>query len=641
MNLITLAAQLATVWYGPATATFDVDFPGNPYDPAVNDVRVLFTSKAGKKLERLAYYDEGAFRAVLVAPEPGEYTATLFRNGNAMQQTATEGKISLKNPMPRGFLRLKNGRFRFDDGTPYVPLGMNLGWQGGNMPDMTATIKQMSENGMNWSRMWACSWDGKNPFIPNNADKLTDGQLWAPALKRWDALWAASEEHEVAGQFVLFHHGLFSSRVNPNWPDHPWNAAKGGFLKNPADFFTDPEAKRRTKLWLRTAVARYAHYTQLMAWELFNEVEWVDARYADRWAEIEAWHAEMADYLRSIDPYGHLITTSSDLRPGLFAKMDYAQSHIYTSNLRAGIANMKFPGGMPGFVGEYGLSTEASDTKPEDILDGIFAGIMSGQAGAGMYWYWDIVGPKNYFGTFKHARAAMDAMDLPAHPLAKPIDLKIRTDLRQDLVIRPGRGWDKSEPIVLNLPDGADGVGQISSYFQSETSGNKDKYAPLKLRFDAPTAGKVQIRFAGISTTGARLKATVNGTEALAETFVQAGFKSGTTREFSFPAGQVAVDITNDGSDWIQIADITVPGLGMAAVSQALTEGSWLAARFTGTAGAEMQVSGLLNPDGDYAVKWIDLTDGSTTKGKVTIAKGAARLKLIAKDAVAVFSPLK
>ena len=166
----------------------------------------------------------------------------------------------------------------------------------------------------------------------------------------------ACEKSGIRFQMVLFHHGQFSTKVNPNWQDNPINQAKGGFLKDPADFFTDKQSKDLAKKWLRYAVARYAASPNVLAWELFNEVEWVDARYNDRWKDVEDWHKEMADYVRSIDPYKHLITTSSDQRPGLLKSVDYAQPHVYPPNLKLAIGGFPVNNDKATFFGEFGPS---------------------------------------------------------------------------------------------------------------------------------------------------------------------------------------------------------------------------------------------------------------------------------------------
>ena len=78
----------------------------------------------------------------------------------------------------------------------------------------------------------------------------------------------------------------------------------------------------------------------MLAWELFNEVQFVGSDSANPGNsaqvrdDIVAWHAEMAAYLRSIDPYDHLITTSSDIDSSLKdiwadPNIDLVQVHDY------------------------------------------------------------------------------------------------------------------------------------------------------------------------------------------------------------------------------------------------------------------------------------------------------------------------
>jgi len=54
-------------------------------------------------------------------------------------------------------------------------------------------------------------------------------------------------ESGVRFQLVLFHHGPWSSRVNSNWGENPWNVKNGGFLAKPDDFFTNQRPSRSAK----------------------------------------------------------------------------------------------------------------------------------------------------------------------------------------------------------------------------------------------------------------------------------------------------------------------------------------------------------------------------------------------------------
>ncbi|MFX8984415.1 hypothetical protein ABTN17_20810, partial [Acinetobacter baumannii] len=85
----------------------------------------------------------------------------------------------------------------------------------------------------------------------------------------WDDVIRGAEDGSVKFQFVLFHHGPWSTTVNSNWKENPLNAANGGWLKQPEQFFTDDRAKRLARSWIRYAVARWGASPSVMAWELF------------------------------------------------------------------------------------------------------------------------------------------------------------------------------------------------------------------------------------------------------------------------------------------------------------------------------------------------------------------------------------
>ncbi|MDC3953953.1 hypothetical protein [Polyangium jinanense] len=416
--------DLPTTWYGPAVARFEAAFPGNPYDPEENDVRVVFISANGERFERIAYPDgTSAYAAVLVAPRPGPYRPLLYRNGVLQPIEARSAYVRLDDRLPRGFLRIdarNPNRFVWDDGTPYYPLGFNLGWQMPDMPPMAEQLARMGAAGIQWTRIWASSWDGKNPFWPVDDPAAPRDRLWPPALAKWDALFGACEKAGISMQMVLFNHGSFSTLVNPNWPDHPWNAARGGFLTDAADVFADAEAKRRMKMWLRHAVARFSHSPSLFAWELWNEVEWTDASFAGRFSDITAWHDEMAHYIRALDPYGHPVTTSALLAPpSTWRAMDFLQPHLYTDAVTLFARLGWLPTRAPAFFGEIGPSHPAQVNLRAFVRDAIYAGMLRNQAGTPMFWYWDLVEKHDLYGEFRTAAKVLDRSRLALHPRAE------------------------------------------------------------------------------------------------------------------------------------------------------------------------------------------------------------------------------
>ena len=94
-----------------------------------------------------------------------------------------------------------------------------------------------------------------------------------------------------------------------------------------------------TRRKYRYILARWGYSPAIMAFELFNEVENTDAAHQGRWAEIAAWHREMAGFLRANDPNRHLITTSAipgvALDNPVWRAVDYFQAHTYPFDVLA------------------------------------------------------------------------------------------------------------------------------------------------------------------------------------------------------------------------------------------------------------------------------------------------------------------
>ena len=84
-------------------------------------------------------------------------------------------------------------------------------------------------------------------------------------------------------------------------------------------------------------MARWGYSTSIAAWEFFNEID--NAAFTQQDSiriphnAVTQWHMEMSRYLKDIDPYGHMVTTSISHRDihGLnsIAYIDFNQKHIY------------------------------------------------------------------------------------------------------------------------------------------------------------------------------------------------------------------------------------------------------------------------------------------------------------------------
>ena len=183
-------------------------------------------------------------------------------------------------------------------------------------------------------------WDGLNlDWLPTSmGTSPKPGTLSEDVARTWDGLLEAAADNGVYVQLVLQHHGQYTTFNDSNWAENPWNAANPeGFLKSPGDFFTDRNARVMTLLKYRYIIARWGWSPAIVSWELFNEVHWTNAIRDGHVAEVARWHSDVANYIRLLDIYGHLITTSTEnIGSPIYEKMDYYQPHLYAANMLAG-----------------------------------------------------------------------------------------------------------------------------------------------------------------------------------------------------------------------------------------------------------------------------------------------------------------
>jgi plastocyanin len=341
----------------------------------------------------------------------------------AVTSSTAKGQIE-RDPRDDRFLR-------YGDGSPYLPMGHNVAFGDGNPPNLDLSayyephFQSMQAAGQNWARVWmtdfyitsvewsATHWSGQYGGVGQYAD--------IPAF-RVEEILNLAEQHGLEVQLVLNDHGQFSSWVNQRWNDNPYNELNGGPVPDddPAAFFSNPTARGLFKQRLHYLVARYAAYRDILAWELFNEVQFIGSVTNNPFSsaqvreDVVAWHAEMAAYLRSLDPYHHLITTSSDIDTSEAQiwndpNIDLIQVHDYgplsgrDQRFRGYGVNLNATYGKPVIVGEFGLSGDpeagfdptTSSLPPDRIAhlveathlhNSAWASAMS--ASGAMSWWW-------------------------------------------------------------------------------------------------------------------------------------------------------------------------------------------------------------------------------------------------------------
>ncbi len=307
----------------------------------------------------------------------------------------------------------------------YVPVGMNCAWYSSKSRksfDYDEWFKRMKENNSNFSRIWMASWSfGLHIGAGAKVDDFTNRLNQAARLERVLAL---AEEEGIYIFLTMNNHGQFSENVNPEWSSNTYNT----LVSKPYQFWTNIDCKTAYKDEIRYIVARYGTYDSLMAYELFNEVDWTQSSSVyDQ--KIKEWHDEMAKYLRSIDTYSRMITTSYKYVLGSALSLDSIDiSNIHTydfsrSNPISGIKNL-IDQNYRNYkkivlISEWGVNADSGggtyEIDPEGITlyQSLYGALLQGAAGTPMTWWWDsYIHRYNLYHLYKGVGEFANRMDL-------------------------------------------------------------------------------------------------------------------------------------------------------------------------------------------------------------------------------------
>lgn len=402
----------------------------NPYDPEEIEVNGLFTDPEGKVYRIPGFYfqpfrrtvegdrevytptGEPDWRVRFTPMRPGDWTYRLSVRQGADEVLSEAVPFKVRPGNRPGFVRVApggTGYFVFDDGRPFIPIGSNVAWYDGRgMLAYEYWFKRMAENGANYARIWLAPWGFAPEWLDTGLGNYQNRQRQAWQL---DYLFELAEKHGIYIMLCLTNHGQFSRSTNPEWDQNPYNVANSGFLQEPAKFLTDPRAKDLFRRKLRYIVARWGYSPNLFSWEWFNEVNLTSGLSDD--ALLVPWMEEMNAYLKSLDPYGHLVSNSfsSSIRGDephwTTGAVDYLQIHQYNQYNWSMIwyqylQDIRRVSSKPVLIGEYGLQTGVIDPKGIHFHEGLWAGIFTGAAGSGMLWWWDTyIEPNDLYYHFK------------------------------------------------------------------------------------------------------------------------------------------------------------------------------------------------------------------------------------------------
>ena len=575
----------------------------NPFDPDEIAVDAHFVAPSGRELVVPCFYmidfrrtvvgevekleaGEGSWRVRFTPEEVGRYEFWIEARDRGGQVRWRGGRLDVRASDLPGFVRVARRSPRYLElttGEGVFPIGHNLPtyYVAKYLPERE--LEKMRSGGENYNRWWMYSREL--------------GLEWehAPGWYRQTAAWRMDFLLRLAQRlgfwFMLCldtHQDFRGTNPWEGWPNNPYNAALGGPCKKPSDFFTSPQARAFYKKRLRYLVARYGWSTRILCWELGNEFEGWPGTPPEA---LRQWHQEMAGYLRAIDPYRHLITTSFWTPAGReeiwrLENIDIVQTHHYANRkvdmarIVAADCHEKFERyRKPHIFGEVGLhyrfTLEPEDTQGIWLHNAIWAALMSGAASTAMSWWHE--GYIDRYGLYRVYRGL--ARFVEGVPLAKyhwrPVKVAEMRWLQEpeikpgDITVAPLFGWGKPQVTRFEVSPTGDvnDPGQVPSLLQGH--GHEDIRTPVTFVVSYPEDGKFVLHVDRVSRSGI-VKIYVDG-ELAAEFDLPCGEglgKESVWRErwklwetvydkdlsVDVPAGRHEIRVENDGGDWVRVA---------------------------------------------------------------------------------------
>lgn len=667
-------------------ATYD-----NPFDPDQVALGAMFTSPSGKEIHVPGFHgvdyqrtvtpqgemlEPGAasWRVRFTPIEAGQYSYSIRLRDKSGDVERGLFSLAVADAPARGFVRIGRNDphyLEFDNGEPLFVIGHNLPTYHSSDQLADDALRRMAAAGENYNRWWMYSY--------------ALGLEWEEKVGwyRMDEAWRLDHVMDLAEELGMYymlcmdtHQDFLFKKSWDRWHTNPFNAALGGPCKEAPDWLTDPTARAAYRKRLRYTVARWGYSPHVLVWEFGNEFE----GWPGTLEQKLDWHKEVSAYLKEIDPYHHLVSTSfwNHTGPKEFWElptMDVVQTHCYTNN-DEGVAEQVSGYCLeqwqsfrkPHIFGEFGIRSHGTtaDQDPEGwaLHNAYYAGALSFSAGIPMpWWHESYIDKLDLYFHFTSIRNFMKGLPLSTANWRKleadPPEFvdKNRPPKILDLKVLPRFAWGK--PTVNRFTVGRDGsitdaMGVPSLLHGKAHTDIRDSFTFV---VDYPKDGKFLVHVGDVSA-GGMLRIWLDEKLLLAQELPcdkGLGQKSEWKEEWKLwqttydkdfgidvPAGKHEIRLDNDGKDWIRAGhylftsyrtivgpDLVVLGMqndAMALIWAQNRESTWKnhagKLPYAPVAPSLLTVRGL--SDGPRSLEWWETWKGTIAKREVVEVKGKA-----------------
>lgn len=560
---------------GPDGKTFAVPgFLSRPFDRKLEHGREVLTP-AG----------EPSWHERFTPPTPGDYSVVVVARDRTGQCESQPVRIRAQASDDPGFVRVspRDGRyFEFDNGKAYYPVGLNICWSHARRTfDYDDWLHAFGQAGCTSTRLWlAPDWVGLALEQTGKPEQgLGMGQINLVGAWRLDHVLDLARREGLYVKLCFDSFNILREKQGYNyWERTPHNAANGGPLHKPKDFWTDPAMDRFYRNKLRYLVARYGCLTHVLSWEFWNEADIV-TNYDPELSRV--WHERMGRYLRSIDPYHHLVTTSFARSAGDppvdgLKELDYVQTHLYGGadpvERLTEYQRQKETFGKPHYVGEFGASSSesgfAKDPNGLQVHDSLWASVACGGSGTAQCWYWESIHAHSLHPMYTAVARFTSGVDWPAEQMKRVEPAcawgRVPEPMpRKDLVLKTlSPSWKTTEwnrPRTYSVDRSGLREADPLEEIQYSSHAHKDKHNPVRMEVDLPWATQFGVNISGVSGYGgAKLVLRLDGKAVLEKDFADTNppGKHETLKQYNgwygvdVPPGKHVVELENVGTDW-------------------------------------------------------------------------------------------
>ncbi len=374
---------------------------------------------------------------------PAEDTGTLI---SLIPKKVEEGRYQFGSPTyaSKGFVQVSPQNHKYlqlSDGSPYIPVGPNICWPRFETDEekvmlwMEDDFRKLSENGGNYTRIFLGA-----PFYELEYKNAKEYDL--AKARRIDRILDLASKYGIKVKFCFEHFrklstspALFPGSIPFDKPIY--HVSNGGPLKTMNEYFSNTQGKALFIERMAFFSNRYAKNPNVFGWELWNEINAVNANDT----LMFNWTKEMLAQGHKYFP-NHLVMQSLGSfecpkddpiyqQYSTIEENDLAQIHRYLNSgacmdickgpmdiLAADAVRqvLSYDPGRPVILSETGAVAynhsgpwKLYEVDKEGVLmhDLLFAPFFSGAAAPGQSWHWDYYIEKNnlwwHFGRFNEA----------------------------------------------------------------------------------------------------------------------------------------------------------------------------------------------------------------------------------------------